>query len=307
MKTKTLLLLALAGTSLATACEKTLEYAPKTESSPAREITFGLTGTTNTDVATKATTQVDLTNLGTLYVSAMSGSNYAFQNAEFTKGTDDKWRGGKYWPASNPYYKFSASNISLDLGSSHPSLSVQNTNTDVLAAYLDNPSFENENALTLRHVFAQLGTVTMKAPAGYTVTNLKLKFRPIQQGKYYIDTDTWSPGYAVNSDVYIFGEQSAGVDLDAGSAKTSQDHDLWLLPGDYTLTATYTISKGDYSRSKTARATVTLYRGFNNNIGLNGDEANIPEPTDIKEISFTVTVTPWSDKSVAATFTEKNN
>ena len=307
MKTKTLLFLALAGTSLATACEKALESNPETKSSLAREITFNLTGASNADMDTKATTQVDISNLGTLYVSAMSGTNYAFQNAEFTKRMDDKWQGGKYWPANNPYYKFSASNMNLDQGSPHPSLSVLDTNTDVLAAYVGSSNFQNENTLTLRHVLAQLGTVTMKAPAGYTVTNLKLKFRPIQQGKYYIDTDTWSAGYAVNDDVYIFGEQSTGVDLDAGSAETSKDHDIWLIPGSYTLTATYTISKGDYSRSKTATATVDLIQGFNNNIGLNGNDANIPAPTDIQEISFTVTVTPWSDKSVAATFTEKNN
>lgn len=308
MKTKSLLFLALAGISLATACEKALDTALVTEPSTAREIIFGITGPINSDVATKATTEVDINNLETFYVSAMSGSKYGFQNGEFTKGTDDKWRGGKYWPATNPNYKFSASNVSLDLGNPHPSLTVQNTNTDVVAAYLSSSTFQQENVFTFQHIFAQLGTVTMKAPAGFTVTNLKLRFHPIQQGVYYIDTYTWAPGYPLSNDVYIFGTQSSGVDLEEGGAQTSEDHDLWLIPGSYTLTATYTISKGDYSRSKTATATVDLVQGFNNNIGLNeNNDANIPEPTDIQDITFTVTITPWSDKSVTASFTEKIN
>ena len=306
MKTKTLLLLALVGASLATACEKAFDTTPVTEPSPDREIIFGLSGIINSDVATKATTEVDASNLETIYISAKSGTKYAFQNVVFTKGTDNKWRGGQYWPASDPYYSFAASNVNLNDGESHPSVSVQNTNTDVITAYLSSSTFRQENAFTFRHIFAQVGTVTMKAPAGFTVSNLKLRFRPIQQGKYYLDTNTWNAGDAVSNDVYLFGTESAGVDLEGGVSQTSDDHDLWLLPGSYTLTATYTISKGNYSRSKTASATVNLAQGYNNNIGLNGDAANIPEPNDIQEIIFTVTITPWSDKNVATSFTEKN-
>jgi len=307
MKTKTLLLLALAGTSLATACQKSFESAPAAKPSSAQEIIFGLNGVSDSGTVTKGATQVDNDNLGTLYVSAIAGSGFAFENAAFTKGEDGKWHGGKYWPASNPNYKFAASNMSMVGNTSAPSVSVTNTNTDVVVGYLASPNFQSENDLPLQHIFAQIGTVTMKAPEGFTVTNLKLSLRPILQGTYNLIHNTWNRGSAVNSDVYIMGSANSGEDIAEGGTKVSDDNDLWLLPGEYTLRASYTISKGSYSRSKTATAQVNLSQGYNNNIGLNNDEANIPEPDDCKEVVFVVTVTPWESQILTPSFTQSNN
>ena len=93
MKNKSLLFLLLAGTALAAACEKNAGPLPAVTS---REITFGLSG--DGDTFTKGADPVTLDNLGTLYVSAITDSGYAFQNAEFTDDGEGTWKGGKYWP-----------------------------------------------------------------------------------------------------------------------------------------------------------------------------------------------------------------
>ncbi len=302
MKTKTLLLLSLAGTTLAAACQKTVGPALEKAS---REITFGVAGDRNPDIFTKGATPVINGNLGTLYVSAITASGYAFQNIGFTPGGDGKWKGGKYWPVTNPGYSFAASNVSLVADSAQPSVQVNDAETDAVVAYLANPDFNAENTLTLQHIFAQVGTVTLKAPDGFTVTNLKLKLRPIIQGTYNLVTNTWTPGSALAYDVYIFGSAGSGVDLGEGGSHTSPDNDLWLVPGSYELTATYTISKDAFSNTKTATASVTFAQGYNNHIGLSSGASNIPSPGDIQELSFTVTVTDWDEQNVTASFTEQ--
>ena len=301
MKTKTLLLLFAATTMGLAACRKANET--DVEAPLSQEITFGV----STDELTKGTAEVNTANLGDLFVSALKSTNYVFQNVSFSKAGDGKWKGGKYWPVTDPGYRFAASNVSLVANSSQPSVQVGNADTDAVVAYLADPTFNAVNTLNLEHIFAQIGTVTMKAPAGYTVTDLKLWLKPITQGTYNLVEKTWTPGSASATDVFILGSAGSGVDLTEGGSKTSDDNDLWLVPGTYTLNASYTISKDAYSKSKTATATVSLSQGYNNNIGLNGEAANIPAPDDISEISFTVTVTPWSNKNVTASFTEKNS
>lgn len=299
MKNKSLLFLLLAGTALAAACEKNAGPLPAVTS---REITFGLSG--DGDTFTKGADPVTLDNLGTLYVSAITDSGYAFQNAEFTDDGEGTWKGGKYWPVTNPFYSFAASNISMEGDSTHPYVDV-NTGTDVVADYLATPVFQAENALQLQHIFAQVATVTMKAPDGYTVTDVKLWLRPVEQGRYYLDDRTWDPGTPADEDVYIFGSADAGVDLGTGGSYSSEDNDLWLVPGDYTVTATYTISKDAFSGTKTATATVSFAQGYNNHIGLEGDAPNIPLPGDIHELTLTVSVSDWDEQYVTASFTEQ--
>jgi len=300
MKTKTLLLLFTAATMALAACRKADGTDVETLSS--REIIFGV----STDALTKGATEVNTTNLGELYVSALKSTNYVFQNVSFTHAGDGKWKGGKYWPVTDPGYRFAASNVSLVDNSAQPCVQVVNAEKDAVVAYLENPTFNAVNNLNLEHIFAQIGTVTMKAPAGYTVSDLKLWLRPVTQGTYNLVEKTWSPGSASSVDIFILGSAGSGVNISAGGTETSADNDLWLVPGTYTLYASYTISKDAYSKSKTATASVNILQGYNNNIGPIGDAANIPAPEDISELSFTVTVTPWSNQQVTASFTEQN-
>lgn len=270
------------------------------------EITFTMGGEFAAAVTTKAT-QVTTANVGTVYISAV-GSSHGFTNTEFTL-QGDYWKGGKYWPITDPSYKFYACNAALTVGASSATIAPADADTDIVVDYLASPSYKVNNTLTMKHIFAQIGTVTMKAPATFTVTDVKVSLQPITSGTYTLDTDTWSRGSAGEA-TYIMGTASAGVNLGggdgvAGGSSTSSDNDLWLLPGEYQLTATYTIEKGDYRNSFTKHATVTLVQGKNNNLILPGeghDEPNIPVPDDIADVTFSVTVTPWSDVDVSADF-----
>jgi len=254
---------------------------------------------------TKATgvSEVTLDNLNGFNVIAMSGSTTEWTGTFSKDGS--KYKGGKYWPASDPNYTFYASNAAGNAAMSAGSITVTNTDLDVVSAYLPGATYKAENTLTFNHIFAQLGFVTMKAPEGYDVTNLRVKINPIYSGTYNMVSGSWSSLGAASGDTYIFGSAAAGATLSNGAAATSGDNDIWLLPGAYVVTASYTISKGSYSKDFTKSANVTLLMGNNNNLvlpGANHDEPNIPVPDDISDIIFTVSVTPWNENDIPVTF-----
>ena len=264
--------------------------------------------------ATRAT-EVTSSTLNSIYVNATTGSGSEtivsnFQNTVFTKD-GNIWTGGKYWPASNPNYHFYASNSQLTHTTNGATVSPANANTDVIVGYIATPTFHAQNNLTMNHIFAQVGTVKMLAPAGYTVSNLTVTLQPKTSGTYNLKTGSWTSTGNAGSTAYILGTSGSGVNITtAGGSVTSNDNDLWLVPGDYQLTASYTISKGDYSAtysgSSAKTCTVTLVQGANNNIGpvvSGGNEIpNIPTPSDVADITFAVTVTPWTDNPVSAQF-----
>lgn len=264
--------------------------------------------------ATRATV-VETSNLSTIYVTATTGTGNSeaavsgFSAAPFTL-SGGNWGGGKFWPATDPSYHFYATNVTspaLAISGGNATIQVQNANTDIVVGYIASPTFRSVNALALGHIFAQVGTVSMKAPAGYAVTNMRISLQPIVAGTYSVKNDTWTRGTAGDA-TYILGQQG-GVTISTESSNvtyTGTDNDLWLLPGQYQLTATYTITKGAYTANMTKTCNITLVQGMNNNIGpvVQGgqDIPNIPEPDDISEIQFTVTVTPWGENHVNAEF-----
>ena len=194
----------------------------------------------------------------------------------------------------------------VTFAASDATISVANSDTDVVAAYLASPTYKSNNLLTFGHVLCQVGTAAIKAPAGYTVSDFKLAITPIYSGTYSVKDATWAAGSAASA-VYLIGTANAGVNISSeGGSYTSPDNDLWLVPGTYTLTATYTIAKGNFSKAYTKTATVALVIGKNNNLvlpGENHDEPNIPDPgDDISDITFTVDVTPWSNNDIPVTF-----
>lgn len=289
---------------LAVSCNKS--DAPEVISS--EEIVFSVQEEMNATVYTKADV---VTSPTSLHVRATTASAIVenFSDVEFTKGDDSKYKAGKYWPTTDGSWRFTFANAAFTGTYNATAVVAANAGTDIVVGTAT-PTHKTEFAITLDHIFAQVGTVTMKAPAGYSVTNCKVSLQPITSGTYTIPTGAWGSLGAAGAATYIFGTAGAGVDV-SNAGVTSADNDLWLVPGNYTLTCTYTIAKGDYSNSFTKTASVTLQKGKNNNIGLanltdpsnplSGDP-NIPTPTDISEIVFTVTVTPWGDVNVPANF-----
>ncbi len=259
---------------------------------------------------TRGATEVTATTLTSFNVIATSGTDSqssVWTDGVFSGTSGGNYTGGKYWPSESVTWNFYASNATINFAASGSTITVADCATDVVAEYIEGATYRAANALTFDHILCQLGTVTMKAPATYTVTGLKVSLLPIYAGTYNMKSDAWTRGDAVAeaNRVYVLGTAAEGVNIStAGGDITSSDNDLWLLPGTYQLKAEYTLNKGDFHKAYVKNATVSLVQGKNNNLGLPGNNnPNIPDAgNDIADIIFTVSVTPWSNANVPANF-----
>lgn len=291
------------------ACSKEFDHATVAGD----EISFIMGGDFATAVGTRSTTPVTTSNISAIYITATTESSSeepAFTNALFEKSVST-WTGGKYWPATDPGYHFYAANLPIDHTSSGAIVSPGNADTDIVVAYLANPTFRQQNTLVMDHIFARIGTVGMKAPAGYAVTDMKVSIRPITSGTYNLKNGRWTVRGAEQNATYILGNATAGVTISTETSDetfTGPDNDLWLIPGEYVLTASYTLSKGNYSNDFTKTCTAILLQGKNNHVGpvVDGTTGevipNIPTPDDVSEITLGITVTPWEDHHIEAHF-----
>ena len=279
-------------------CNKELNQSVPFETAGAEnsEIVF-TTDSFNADVLTKAGPS-QVSSLSSFYVLATTGTPgdsaeaAAFTSSSFTKdGSTNNYKGGKYWPKDNPSYHFYAASKALTLESGAVTFKPSATIADDVYAYLAAPSFKVSNALTFNHIYAQVGKCTISAPSGYTVSNLTVKITPklpTANATFNVRTGAWS----TTASHYTNGSE---VTLCTATGSTT-DNDLWLVPGNYTLTARYTLTKAPYVETFTKTSTVDLVMGKNNNIS-----ATLPAG-NAADIVFTVTVTPWSDNNITASF-----
>ncbi len=291
-----------------------------------KEIAFAVEGEFSPSVETRAT-EVETSSLSTVYVTATTGTQETqkFLNQAFTK-SGSTWTGGKYWeePASGQNsvaYHFYLSNAQLTAGSgtAGPTIAPANANTDIVVDYLPSPAYKEVATAHMEHIFARFTDVTLKAPAGYKATNIKLSFLPITSGTFSLkqmDTYTvdashpdvgWTTkGSASTTAAYLVGSASSGASINtAGGTYTNTNNDVWFVPGSYTLTLSYTLStdNGDWSKAYTKTATVALQRGKKNKIVLNNNQPNIPDPgSDVTTVTFDLDVTPWNDNPLHPTF-----
>ena len=256
------------------------------------EICFTAEGSFEAEVKTRATAEV--TSLASFSVNAVSGtmgsSETSVFNAVFDKdGSGSDYKGGKYWPSTDQSYKFYASNVSMTPASGGPTIAATNA-TDAVCAVLSNPTYRSSNQLKFNHVFARIGSCNISAPDGYAVSDLAVKITPKTGGTYNLYTGDGKTDGTGWSDV------STGVDtvIASGTGSTA-DNGLYLIPGNYTLTATYTLAKGDYTESFTKTASVDIVGGKVNNIS-----AALPAG-NAEQITFTVSVAAWGTNDITAT------
>lgn len=257
--------------------------------------------------------EVTSANLATFNVIATVGStdqSLVWNDGSFSGTPGGNYTGGKFWPSEEVSWNFYASNATMTFNTSGTTIVVESADTDIVAAKKESAAYKTINNLTFEHVLCQVGTVEMKAPAGYTVSNLKVSLLPIYSGTYNIKTNRWTRGSASAAE-FIFGTAASGLNITtAGGTVKSSDNDLWLVPGSYTITATYTINKGDFSKEYSKNAVITLIQGQNNNLILpdtdgdgQNDDSNIPDPSnDVKDILFSIEVTPWEENDVPVNF-----
>ena len=230
-------------------------------------------------VTTKATAVTTLPSFKVSATTGNAGSETSKWNSVTFSGTSS-YSGGKYWPSSNPSYHFYAANTDITFNAAGCTVAPADASTDIVCAYLASPKYKASNALTFDHIYARISKLTLNAPSGCTLSNVTWALSAPVGGTYNLRTGAWTPG-------------TASAQTIAGGA--SSTNDLYVVPGTYELTCTYTITKGDYTETHTKKADVTLQKGKINAItgtAVDGSTA----------IAFTVSVSPWGNASLTATW-----
>ena len=127
---------------------------------------------------------------------------------------------------------------------------------------------------------------------GYTISNVQVSISPKTGGTYNIKTGT-----GVNDDQgWSNVTTGSAVQIANSTCPSTKSNDIYLVPGTYTLTASWQANINEYQRIYTNKTVdVCLDKGKVNTINatLGGDA------TDIK---FSVAVSAWRNSSVNTTF-----
>ena len=262
-------------------CEKEKQtLAPKHVSEETLPIVFGISRSPETKVA-------QVTSLSTFRASATTGAAGSeasvWNNATFAKdGATTDYKGDKLWPNStNPSYHFYASNADITFAAGGSTVNATNS-TDVVCAYMASPVYKSKNTLTFEHVFARLGNVTVTAASGYTISGVSITVTPKTGGTYNIRTG------AGKTDGTGWSSLTTGTATAIANATPgTKSNDIYLVPGTYTLTASWTAERGGYTEN---------IAGMTADVVLTGGKVNKITTTlggNAEEVVFGVSINPW--------------
>ena len=198
--------------------------------------------------------------------------------------TSNKINTGHYQTASPTSYNYYVSSAAITAPASGTAgsitISVPDNTKDIVCGKTGGNN-TTAPSVALGHIFARTGTLTMNTQSGYTISGVSWKISGGgTKGTYNITSGAWN----VDSSSKL-----------TNTALTSSS-DLYLAPGSYTISCTYTLAKGEYSKQFTKSATVTLEAGKINNITGTASGGNA------SEIVLSVTVTDWVSKTLEPTF-----
>ena len=272
---QTLLFFAAAAASLTVSCNKESGLQKAVPAEECNRICFTASG-----IGLEISTKVDaVTALESFNVIATTGS----LNAETTSWSTVATRSGnmyvtdKYWPSTNPSYHFYASNTAISIYNGAPLVTCDGS-ADVVCASMVSPSYNIiDNNFAFKHIMARIGTVTAASTQGYAVSGVSITMQNMKTGgTYNVRAEMWS-----------------SETLQAAYAVPVGENDLYVVPGSYSTSVTFTLTKGDYTGTFTRQGGVTLTRGKVNNIAisLTGDPA-VP-------VDFTVSLDDWESLPVS--------
>lgn len=225
-------------------------------------------------VGTKATAITTIPS--SLYWCSTTGTSGTSDKQKYAPASgavsSNKIATGKYQTATATKYNHYVSNVQMAIATTGPTLTIADANTDVLSGVVK-ASSSTSPAVTLNHIFARTGTLTFNTQSGYTVSNVSWKISKATSGTsgtYNMATDAWTDGTTAM----------------AATAITSSS-DMYLTPGTYTFTITYTLTKGDYTNTFTRSGTADLVKGAVNSITATatGGAAS--------QIQISLTLTAW--------------
>lgn len=183
---------------------------------------------------------------------------------------------GKYQTAEPSAYNYYVSTNPITFGAGGSTITADNS-TDALAGCTQGATPETAPVILLEHIFARTGSLECIPESGYEAGNVSWKIMSVpggtggKAGTYNIAARSWSNVSAL--------EQQ---DLTGSS-------DLYCTPGEYLMTVSYTLSKGDYSESNTLSGTINLAPGKINHISC-----SLPvRQGGAQEIAIGVTLAGW--------------
>ncbi len=239
--------------------------------------------------ATRAVSVTTQSNLTSFYLNTTAGTSESVvsTNVVFTgkSGGNYSATGGMYWPSDDPSYHFYASNIQLQTTGSTYHLLTCPADQDVVYAYNASPAHRQVNSLAFNHVYGRIGTVSISVPDGYTATLTSAAITASKSGTFNVKTGSWA---------------SAST---AQSISLSSSNDVWIVPGTYEMSATFTLSDGKTTQKGITRSgSVTISANKVNNIAV--------KVNDSYEYELTVTPSPatiyvGTTESFTATYATK--
>ena len=246
-----------------------------------------------------ATKTEEVVSLSEFHVTAVTDADGtlipSWENVVFTKD-GDLYTSTKLWPAEDPHYEFLASNAVI----THQDgafLIDADSQTDIVVAYNDDVQYKETNDLTFKHIYARMDFKPIQVPDGYTVSDIALSFQPRTSGIYNVlegygqyDGRGWS---------HVQTEERVTVTSEDGIHFQTEDgrQDFYVIPGEYLLSASWTIRKDDFTLSFTDESfAVDLTGGSRNGVQI----SVFGMPTAEKAIAFNVAVEPWDDRVIDA-------
>lgn len=246
-----------------------------------------------------------VSSMDQFYVSCTTGTlgseTQKWTSVSFTGST--LYAGGKYWPHTDEGYHFYASNNPMVFHTDSPTVAAVNSK-DVVCAYLPSPVYKEQNTLTFEHIFARIGDVILTAMPTYTITNVSIRIVPKISGTYNVRTGAgWSNGTGWS------GTSNGTSTVIANTCPATNTNDVWLIPGEYQLLATWTASK-DWNATTNAYDYVRTFTDVAANVNIVGGKVNAITATlggSAKEIEFIVTIKPWRSTATEAPFPSSND
>lgn len=257
----------------------------KSVSSAKEQIVLSLDdGSIDMSVATKATEIADLpSSLNLARTSGTWKSETSVNTSASFNVTSGKIATGWYQTATPTKYNYYVSNAAMTFAAGGSTIAATNA-TDIIAGCTQTATDSGNPSVTLNHIFARTATLTCKTQSGYEISGISWKIVSKSggtggtAGTYNIATKAWSEVTALASQ----------------TVKSSSD--LYLIPGDYTISVTYTLTKGDWSKKFTKSGDVTLVAGKKNSITCTATGGSA------SEIQLSVTLTAWGTESHTLTF-----